>query len=69
LHGDYGDAQITDVVEQAVQRRLVELAADDRLVISTGLNLQPFEPAQPAFIKFSLETDLIMSGSIRSFQE
>lgn len=67
LHGDYDDAQITDAIEQAVQCRLVELSADDSLVISTGFYLQPLEPTQPAFIENSLETDLIMSGSIRRF--
>ena len=44
LHGDYGDAQIPDAIEQAVQRRLVELSTDDSLVVSTGTNLQPLEP-------------------------
>jgi hypothetical protein len=67
LHGNYGDAQITDAIEQAVQRRLVELSTDDRLVVSAGFNLQPLKPTQPAFIENSLETDLILSGSIRSF--
>ena len=67
LHGDYGDAQITDAIEQAVERRLVEFSTDDRLVISAGFNLQPLEPTQPAFIEYSLDTDLIMSGSICRF--
>jgi len=67
LHGDQGDAQITDAIEQAVQCRLVELSADDGLVVRAGGNFQPFEPTQPAFIEFSLETDLILSGSIRGF--
>ena len=67
LHGDYGDAQITDAIEQAVQRRLIKLSTDDSFVFRAGCDLQPFEPMQPTFIKFSLETDLIMSGSICGF--
>ena len=67
LHGDYGDAQITNAIEQTVQRRLVELAVDDSSVVRAGFNLQPLEPAQPTFIEFSLEADLIVSGSICRF--
>jgi hypothetical protein len=67
LHANYGGAQISDAIEQAMQRRLVELPADDSLVVSTGFYLQPLEPAQPAFFEFSLDKDLIMSGSVRRF--
>ena len=67
LHGDQGDSQITDTIEQTVQCRLVELSTDDGLFAITGYDLQPLEPTQPAFIENSLEADLILSGSIRRF--
>jgi len=67
LHGDQGDSQITDAIEQTVQCRLVKLSTDDGLVIRVGDYLQSLEPTQPAFIENSLEADLILSGSIRGF--
>ena len=58
---DQGDADVAQLLEQAVQRRLVDdRAADDGGAVVLVGEAQPVEPGRPAGSEVSLDPDLVL---------
>jgi len=59
VHGDQGQPEVADLVQQPVQGGLVGyLAGDDRLA-AVVVDLEPLEPGRPAPVQDSIDPDLI----------